>query len=282
METPNIIGTAILLLTGLVTYKGLHDYHFKEAYIFEVDKILIGKEYKRLLSSSFLHAGWLHFGFNMLALLSFSASLEVLFGSVNFLILYFASMIGGDLLALYIHRNHGDYRALGASGAVSGVIFASIVLFPDATISFFLLPFHIKSWIFGILFVLISIFAIKRQSADDNIGHEAHLGGAIVGTLLTPLFAPSFLEINWWIIAAIVLPTAAFLILIVRNPAVMMVEKYWGENVEMMKNWKQKPPETKRSRAEELDDLLDKIRRSGMKSLSKKEKERLDELTKDV
>jgi len=79
-----------------------------------------------------------------------------------------------------------------------------------------------------------------------------------------------------------VLPTAAFLILIVRNPAVMMVEKYWGENVEMMKNWKQKPPETKRSRAEELDDLLDKIRRSGMKSLSKKEKERLDELTKDV
>lgn len=275
----NIIGTILLIFTGLFTYKGLRDPFFKDDYVFDVDKILLDKEYKRLISAGFLHANWFHFAFNMFALLSFGGSVELFFGTIPFLILYFASMIGGNLLALYIHRNHGDYRALGASGAISGVIFASIVLFPDGSISLFLLPIHIKSWIFGILFVLISVLGIKSQR--DNIGHEAHLGGAIIGVLLTPLFAPSFLEIKWWVIAVILIPVIAFLILIIRNPAVLMIDKYWGENADMLKEWTQKRPDTKRSREEELDDLLDKIQRSGMNSLSKKEKDRLKELTND-
>lgn len=274
-----IIGTILLIFTGLFTYKGLRDPYFMEDYLFDVDKILLDKEYKRLLTSGFLHANWFHFAFNMYALLSFGDTIELLFGVGPFLILYFASMIGGNLLALYIHRNHGDYRALGASGAISGVVFASIVLFPNSSIGLFLLPFHIKSWVFGVLFILISVWGIKSQR--DNIGHEAHLGGAIIGVLLTPLFTPSFLNINWWIIIAILIPTTAFLILIVKNPAVLMINKYWGENVESIKNWTQKRPETQRSREEELDDLLDKIRKTGMRSLNKKEKERLEELTND-
>jgi len=277
MEASSVIGTALAILTGIITYKGLRDQGYREAYIFDIDKILIDKEYKRLLSSGFLHANWLHYGFNMAALLSFSFSLELTFGIGKFLILYFASMIGGNLLALYIHRNHGDYRALGASGASSGVILAWVVLFPNSEIGFLFLPFHIKSWIFGLLFLLVSVLGIKSQS--DNIGHEAHLGGAIIGILLTPFFAPSFLEINWLLIAALLIPVTAFLILVVRNPAVLMINKYWGENVEMLRNWKPKQPDSRLSEEEELDALLDKINKKGINNLSKKERDRLKELT---
>ncbi|MFN7117913.1 MAG: rhomboid family intramembrane serine protease [Saprospiraceae bacterium] len=279
MEASSIIGTIIAIFTGLVTYKGLRDYGFKEMYLFDVDKILIHKEYRRLWSSGFLHANWLHYGFNMMALLSFSFSLEFMFGTGRFLLLYFASMIGGSLLALFIHRNHGDYRALGASGAISGVIFSSIVLFPESKIGFVILPFEMKSWIFGVLYMLISILGIKSQR--DNIGHEAHLGGAIIGVVLTLIFYPTLALEHWWVVLLILLPVTAFLILIVRNPAVLMIDKYWGENVEMLKNWKPKPsdPNRKLSQEEELDALLDKINKYGINSLSKKEKDRLKELT---
>lgn len=276
MEPTSVIGMALLIITGLISYKGFRDHGFFEDYLFEVDKILIDREYKRLLSSGFLHANWIHFGFNMIALLSFSFSLEITLGYGKFLFLYFASLIGGNLLALWVHRNHGDYRAVGASGAISGVIFASIILYPHSTISFVIIPIEIKSWIFGLLFILISIFGIKSQK--DNIGHEAHLGGAIVGVILTLFLAPSFWEINWWIVAAILVPATAFLILIARNPAVLMIHNYWGENVRSVQNLRKKRPPAK-NKEEELNELLDKIRKYGMESLSNKERKRLDELT---
>lgn len=279
MEPTSVIGMALLIITGLISYKGFRDSHFFEDYLFEVDKILIDREYKRLLSSGFLHANWIHFGFNMVALLSFSFSLEITLGYGKFLLLYFASLIGGNLLALWVHRHHGDYRAVGASGAISGVIFASIILFPDSTISFVIIPIKIKSWIFGLLFILISIFGIKSQK--DNIGHEAHLGGAIVGVILTLFLAPSFWEINWWIVSAILVPATAFLILIVRNPAVLMIHNYWGENVRSVQSMTQKRTPGK-SKQDELDELLDKIRKHGMESLNKKERKRLDELTNNL
>ncbi|MBK7870598.1 MAG: rhomboid family intramembrane serine protease [Saprospiraceae bacterium] len=284
MEDAGTIGTILMILTFFTSYKGLRDNHFFEEYLFEVDKILIGKEYKRLITSGFLHANWIHFGFNMIALLSFSWSLEEEFGYLKFLLLYFVSMLGGSLLALWIHRHHGDYRAIGASGAISGVVMSSIIIFPEGSISLILIPIPIKSWLFGLLFIIISIFGIKNKS--DNIGHEAHLGGAITGVLVTLIMAPWVIKENWWIILAILIPVIVFLILIVRNPAVLMVDKYWGENVKSVQNKTAKirsiKSQTRKDKEEELDELLEKIRKHGMNSLSKKEKERLDELKNDL
>lgn len=284
MEDAGTIGTILMILTFFTSYKGLRDNHFFEEYLFEVDKILISKEYKRFITSGFLHANWIHFGFNMIALLSFSWSLEEEFGYLKFLLLYFVSMLGGSLLALWIHRHHGDYRAIGASGAISGVVMSSIILFPEGSISLILIPIPIKSWLFGLLFIIISIFGIKNKS--DNIGHEAHLGGAITGVLVTLIMAPWVIKENWWIILAILIPVIAFLILIVRNPAVLMVDKYWGENVKSVQNKTAKirsiKSQTRKDKEEELDELLEKIRKHGMNSLSKKEKERLDELKNDL
>lgn len=279
MHDASLFGSIILLLAGLITYKGLRDHAYLEAHAFKVDPILVGREYYRLLTSGFLHVNWIHFAFNMFALLSFSTSLEIIFGRWNLFLLYFASLIGGNLLALYIHRNHGDYSAVGASGAVSGVILASTVITPNAQIGFFLIPIAFKQWVFALLFVLISIYGIKSQR--DNIGHEAHLGGGIVGVLLAPLLVPDNLMIHWWVVALILVPSFIFLFLVVRDPAVLLIQNYWGAEMYQVKDVfkkKDKGP----GRQTEIDLLLDKIRQDGYQSLTQKEKDRLEQLKDEM
>lgn len=292
METNSILGTLILFFTGLVSYKGFIDAKYQAAYLFHVDKILIGKEYKRLITSGFLHGSWLHFGFNMIALLSFSVWIENVLGWQLFLLLYFASLLGGNLLALYFHRNHGDYTALGASGAVSGIVMAAIILDPLGEIGFILIPIGIKSWIIGILFVLISIFGIKSQS--DNIGHEAHLGGALTGAFLIAVLEPKAVFENWWVFLIIVLPVIGFLILINRNPAILLTNK-WFTNLPSSKPASRKTKKkkitkgikTKDNRQSDLEDtelnqLLDKIKKEGIDSLSSAEKDRLERFRENL
>ena len=272
----SVIGTIILLITGLVTYKGFSDEDYKERYLFNVDKILIDRQFDRLLSAGFLHGSWFHFVLNMGALLAFSLSVEYLMGIPKYLIIYFGSLIGGNLLALYIHRNHGDYNALGASGAVSGILLSSIILFPTEKIDLVIFELKITAWILALLFIAISIFGAKKQK--DNIGHDAHLGGAAIGVILTILLQPSILKTNWWIVLLILIPVVSFLILIVKKPEVMMIDHYWGFDK------KEKPTkgQVRRNKEMSLNELLDKIRKSGMDSLSSKEKALLERLKDDL
>jgi membrane associated rhomboid family serine protease len=278
MANSDLVGTLIFLLTGLFTYKGFTDKQYLEENLFHVDKILIDKEYRRIFTSGFLHANWIHFGFNMGTLLAFSYFMQSTLGATNFLLIYFVSLLGGDLLALYIHRNHGDYRALGASGAVCGVLLASVVLFPEAR---FNIPFSdasIPRWILAIAFVLLSIFGIKKSWG--NIGHDAHLGGGLCGVFLTMAMQPSILKTNWWIILLIVVPSVAFLILMVKKPEIMMIDNYWGiDFAERKQEHKVKKSQINRIR---LDYLLEKIKREGLDSLSKKERAALEKLKDEL
>lgn len=271
----SVVGTLLLILIGLTTYKGFIDRQYFERHVFHIDEILINRQWGRLISSGFLHVSWLHFGFNMVALLAFSWSLEIALGIPKYLLIYVGSLLGGNLLALYIHRFHGDYRAVGASGAISGVIFAAIILFPDIKISLILLPIEMPTWLFGVLFVLISVLGIK--SNRDNIGHDAHLGGAIIGVLMTIIMKPSVLQTSWWLIMIILLPTTAFLILIIRNPAVLMVDNYWGED---LKNVGRRPRK-RRGKQLSIDQILDKINRKGVDALTPEEKDFLDRMGKN-
>ena len=274
MEQSSIIGTLLLIITGLISYKGFRDEAFLDRYCFQIDGILLDRQMDRMISSGFLHSGWFHFGFNMIALLSFSFSLELLFGPAKLLIIYMLSLLGGSLLSLYIHRNHGDYSALGASGAISGVIFSSIILYPNNVLSFVIIPVEIKAWILGVLFVIISIIGIK--SDKGNIGHDAHLGGALTGIIITMILEPTMALSNWWIVLLLLVPTLAFLILIIRNPNVLMIWSYWGEDAYQ---WKTKIMGKEKSRQEELDELLEKIKKKGYDNLSRKEKDRLKDLS---
>jgi len=270
----SVIGTALIIFTGLCTYMGLKDRIYFDKYKFEVDGILIHKELYRIFSSGFLHANWIHFGFNMFALASFSWSLEVQLGYLEFLLLYFVSLIGGSLLSLLIHGEHGDYSAVGASGAISGVVLASIVLFPEGEIGFIILPFSIKSWIFALLFIAISVWGIKSQS--DNIGHEAHLGGGICGVLMTMILSPSVISTKLWIISLILVPSFIFLMFIISRPDILILNKFPTLSLGKKKPIKKR----KESDQKTIDDILDKIKSSGMASLSPEEKELLDQLSK--
>src|SRR5919106_1088002 len=130
------IALLIIIVTAFISYRGLNSHRFLERYTFEVEKVLLYKDYKRLVTSGFVHLSWLHLILNMVTLLLFSSAIENYLGAVKFLLIYFGSLVGGNLLALFIHRNHADYSSVGASGAVNGVIFATIALFPGMGIGF--------------------------------------------------------------------------------------------------------------------------------------------------
>lgn len=185
----DFVTVAIVLFNVLLSLRGFNDRLFFEKYLFQTGSILNGKEYIRMISSGFLHAGWAHLAFNMIALWSFGGLVEDFLGSISFLILYFIALIAGNLTSLYMHRGELFYRAVGASGAVSGVVFASILLYPQGSVYVFLIPFAIPSWLFGFIYLMISIYGMRTQR--DNIGHEAHFGGAIAGLIMTLWFRPS-------------------------------------------------------------------------------------------
>jgi membrane associated rhomboid family serine protease len=274
MEQLGLISFIIIAITVVVSYKGFKSHAFLERYSFQVDEVLIRKDYKRLITSGFLHSGWMHLLFNMISFYYFSSELEDRMGAAYFLIIYFGSMAGGSLFSLYIHRNHPDYSAIGASGAVSGIVFASIALFPGMEIGLLLFPGSIPGWAFGLLYVLVSIYGIRSQR--DNIGHDAHLGGGIVGLLIAIAMFPEILRYNYLPILMILIPSAVFIYLIVKRPEFLLVNNLF-EKQRSFHNADEKYNYHKREKEKELDRLLDKINRRGMGSLTPKEKEKLKE-----
>ncbi|SDK68495.1 Membrane associated serine protease, rhomboid family [Catalinimonas alkaloidigena] len=279
MRDIGAIGLGLILLNFACSYKGFSDPQFFERYKFEVDSILLHKEYGRLLSSGFLHGGWMHLIFNMLSLHAFSGLMEYDLGWRAFLLIYVAGLLGGNLLSLYLHRQHGDYSAIGASGAVCGVVFASIALFPGMEIGFFGLPFQMPSWLFGTGYVAYCIFGIKANR--DNIGHDAHLGGALVGMVLAVLLHPSALKANYLTLLVIALPTVAFLGLIIAKPHLLLIERPFAKAEQRADTTVDRRfNEAKLQHQHELDLLLDKISHNGIESLSATERQKLEAYAK--
>jgi membrane associated rhomboid family serine protease len=122
-----------------------------------------------------------------------------------------------------MRRDQPHYRALGASGAVTGVVFAAIALLPDLKLALLLLPIPMPGWLYGLAFVLYSIYGIRSQS--DNIGHEAHLGGGISGLIFTLILYPLLLELNTLPILLILIPSLIFLLIIRFRPDLLNFRK---------------------------------------------------------
>jgi len=177
----------IIVATALISIRGFNRPEFMARFIFDAQLIQRQREYLRLISSGFLHANWMHLIFNMLSLFFFGRYVEIVLGAPVYILLYLLSLIGGGLLSLILNRNT-EYRALGASGAVSGIIFACIFIFPGGSVYMFPLPFPIPSWLYAILFVIISLYGMRSRAG--NIGHDAHLGGALSGLLITAVLVP--------------------------------------------------------------------------------------------
>jgi membrane associated rhomboid family serine protease len=275
MAGTGMISLLLIIANIIFSYKGFTNESFFEGYKFEVEKILVDKDYKRLITSGFLHINWTHLILNMISLVLFSASIESYLGSLPFLAIYFASLLGGDLLSLFIHRHHGDYSAVGASGAVCGVIFSFIALFPGSSIGFFFIPFPIPGWLYGLAYVLYSIYGIR--SKKDNIGHDAHLGGALIGMLVALLMHPAAFTENTTAIIIIAVPAVLFICLIIAKPHFLLIDNFFYNAHHHYYDVDHKYNFNKANQQGEIDRILDKISRSGMKSLNKKEKQTLDE-----
>jgi len=265
------VALLIIIVTTLVSYQGFKSPSFFGRYAFEVDPILVGKEYIRIFSSGFLHANWLHLIFNMATLFAFSYGVGFVLGIRSFVLLYGLSLLAGNLLTLYMHRHHGGYRAIGASGAVSGVLFSSIVLFPEATITFPFLPFEMSSWVFGLGYMLISLYGIKVQAG--NTGHEAHVGGAITGILISLCLEPTIVKRHPILVVALLIPFVLFMGLLVKRPEVLLLENDWGMN--RTKNYAGNHYDEKI-----MDELLEKVGKNELNSLSHRERKKLEELSK--
>lgn len=164
---------------------------FLLANLFHIEPIREKKEYHRLITSGFLHGGVFHLLINMFVLFQFGRFIEYQLGTLSFLFVYFAALLGGNLWALLENFRAPDYRALGASGATSGMILSFCLFQPFAMLLFFIIP--MPAIVFGILFIGISTVLAQRE--NRIIGHEAHLGGAIAGLIATIIVAPRSLSI---------------------------------------------------------------------------------------
>jgi len=214
-EPTGLFTIVIIAITALVSAAGFASPPFVERYLFEPEMVLRRAQYYRLLSSGFLHANVAHLVVNMFSLYSFGGSIESTAGAPTFIVIYFSSMLGGNLLSLFLHRNQA-YRALGASGGVCGVIFASIFLIPGSSVYMLPVPVPIPSSVYAVLFIAISIFGI--QSGRGNIGHDAHLGGAIIGLIVTTLLYPRIVTQNAYLWTLVMGIAVVLFIYIYRNP----------------------------------------------------------------
>ena len=173
----NLVLLLILAANALISYKAFNDSSFFRKYEFHIGSIRSGEQY-RMFSSAFLHVDLMYLVFNMFTLYMFAPYVIDSVGALYFAYLYFGSLIAGNLLTLFFHKDDYYYRAVGASGAVMGIIYSAILLEPNLYM-YGVIP----GYIFGFVYLLFSIYGMKAKS--DNIGHVAHFGGAIGGFVIT-------------------------------------------------------------------------------------------------
>lgn len=198
MGNISIITIIIILANVVISYKGFNDYFFFEKYKFHVGAIKNGEKI-RLFSSGFLHVDMQHLIFNMFTLFVFANAVIYRIGETKFLLIYLISLVAGSLLSYIFQKNNYSYTAVGASGAVMGIIYSAILFDPWMKINFI-----IPGFVFGIGYLLYSIYGMKSQ--NDNIGHDAHFGGAVGGYVSTLFFAPFLFQKDFIMVLIMALP----------------------------------------------------------------------------
>ncbi|HBR55572.1 MAG TPA: rhomboid family intramembrane serine protease [Flavobacteriaceae bacterium] len=210
MKGIDIATIVIIAANVLVSLKGFNDFSFFEKYKFNIAGIRRGEQI-RMFTSGFLHVDFTHLLFNMITLYFFAGVVINALGTVQFVLIYLASLLVGNLLSFYFHKDEYHYSAVGASGAVTGILYAAILFYPDMGLYLFFIPIAIPAWIFGLVYLLYSIYGMK--SRRGNIGHDAHFGGAIAGYVLTLGFAPGLFSTSLWIVIVLALPIILLFVL---------------------------------------------------------------------
>ncbi|MBD0822567.1 rhomboid family intramembrane serine protease [Aestuariibaculum marinum] len=210
MGNLNLITIVIIAANVLISYKGFSDYGFFDRYKFQVGNVQRGEKI-RLFSSAFLHVDTQHLLFNMLTLYFFANTVLWSLGTVGFLFIYIGSLLFGNVLSLYFHKNEYHYSAVGASGAVTGILYSAILLEPNMSLYLFFVPIPIPAYVFGVGYLLYSIYGMKNRIG--NIGHDAHFGGAVGGYIITLFLAPSLFQEHMLMVVLLAIPIALLYVL---------------------------------------------------------------------
>jgi len=194
-----ILTFVIIALTVIVSISAFNNVELFSKLKFNAYQIKHSGEKWRFLSYALVHSGWMHLIINMYVLYSFGGVVESLFrssfgaiGSLYYILLYVGGVLFSTVFDFGKHKDDIYYNAVGASGAVSAVVFSSILVYPAGSIFLFPIPFPLPSWVFGIAYLIYSAYMGKK--GVDNIGHNAHFWGAIFGIVLTIILVPDVIQ----------------------------------------------------------------------------------------
>lgn len=192
-----ILTILIIILTAITSILAFNNPQLFYKLKFNAFLIHHNKQWYRFFSYSLIHADWMHLLVNMFVLWSFGRIVEVSFlsnfseqGYLYYALLFIGGVAFSTLPSYGKHKNNDFYNAVGASGAVSAVLFSSILVYPQGSIVFIFFPVPLPSWVFGILYLVYSAYMSKK--GNDNIGHDAHFWGAIFGLVFTIALKPAF------------------------------------------------------------------------------------------
>jgi membrane associated rhomboid family serine protease len=191
------ITIGIIAITCLISFSAFSSQKIMNDLIMWPTEMREKNQWYRFISSGFLHGDWMHLIFNMVTLFMFGQGIvepacEELSGKWMYLVLYFGGMVIADIPSYLKHKDDYQYRSLGASGAVSAVVFAGIVFFPTMKMGLFFIPPIIPAYIFGPLYLLYCVWAAKQSR--DNINHDAHLWGALFGLVFPIALHPTLFQ----------------------------------------------------------------------------------------
>ncbi len=194
-----ILTFIIIIATAIISISSFNNIELFNRLKFNAYQIKHSNEKWRFFSYALVHSGWMHLIINMYVLYSFGGVVEQTFtlnfgaiGSLYFVLLYIGGVLFSTVFDFGKHKDDIYYNAVGASGAVSAVVFSSILVYPGGSIFLFPIPFPLPSWVFGVAYLIYSAYMGKKGA--DNIGHNAHFWGAIFGIVLTIILVPNVIQ----------------------------------------------------------------------------------------
>ncbi|MGM9476392.1 rhomboid family intramembrane serine protease [Pedobacter sp. GSP4] len=194
MEYFNIapVASLIFVFTIITSLYAFYDHSIYGKFMLHPFSVARGHKVFTLITSGLVHADWMHLFFNMFTFYAFAFTLERLMGSWQFGLLYFLGLVLSDLQTVFKHKEHFNYNSLGASGAISAVLFSYILFNPMSKIYIMFIPIGIPAVVFGVLYLIYCAYA--SRNSRDHINHDAHFFGALTGLIFTIIFVPGILQ----------------------------------------------------------------------------------------
>lgn len=186
------VASIIFVFTIITSLYAFYDHSIYGKFMLHPYSVSKGNQVYTVITSGLIHKDWMHLFFNMFTFFAFAFNLEQMMGSWRFGLLYFLGLILSDIPTIFKYKDNFNYNSLGASGAISAVLFSFILYNPMSKIYIMFIPIGIPAVVFGGLYLIYCAYASKNSR--DGINHDAHFFGALTGLIFTIIFVPGILQ----------------------------------------------------------------------------------------